>query len=153
MGQKDSLVWAGNSSFSVKSLYELTRLDSTVSNEAFDFIWRNVAPLRVQCFCWLIHLGKIKSSEFLLNIGVIQNVEDAICKFCFLQLESVDHLLLHCNLVWNLWMEILEWWGVQWATPKSVVDLLRWWKDWDLKNDKKMIWEVTPWQLCGQSGI
>lgn len=146
IGQNDKLVWAGSfsNSFSVKSLYEMARPQASIANAAFDLIWSNVAPYWVQCFCWLVHLRKIKSSEYLLKIGIIQNEEEAFCKFCSLQLESVDHLLLHCDPVWQLWAKILDWWGVRWATPKTLVDLFLWWKDWNMKNDKKVIREVIP---------
>lgn len=70
-GVSDKLIWEGNSSdfFSVKSLYELANPSTLIVNSAFGLIWRTVAPYRVQCFCWLVHLGRIKTLEFLFNLG------------------------------------------------------------------------------------
>lgn len=145
-GISDKLIWEGNNSksFSVKSLYELANHNALVVNSAFDLIWRNIAPHRVQRFGWLVHLGRIKSSEYLFRLGIIRNEEEACCKFCLSELETVDHLLLHCQPVWQLWSKIMYWWGVKWVSPKSVVDLFFWWKDWTMNKQKRLIWEAFP---------
>lgn len=74
----------------------------------FELIWKNAAPPHVQCFGWLAYLGKVKTSDLLLRIGVIHSEEDAICKFCDANIESLDHLLLQCKPVWDVWAAILE---------------------------------------------
>lgn len=79
-----------------------------------------------------------------MRIGIITNIEEAQCKFCPLHIESPDHLHLLCNPVWQVWSSILAWWGVQWVSPNTVVNLLLWWKCNKLNKDKKLIWEVIP---------
>lgn len=113
-------------------------------NTAFDLIWRCAAPYRVQCFVWLVHLGRIKTFDFLMRTGIITNPVEAQCKFCSLHVETPDHLLLLCNPVWHVWLNILAWWGIQWIPPNTVVNLLLWWKSSNLKKDRKLIWEVIP---------
>lgn len=141
VGSNDTLIWKANSSgvFSIKSMYELVNSQAILSNTAYDLIWRNVAPYRIQCFGWLVHLGKIKTSKYLLNIGIIQNVNEANCKFCGMHSESLDHLLLHCENAWNVWSHILLWWGIQ-----SMVELLLWWNSRSMKPKKKIIWDCIP---------
>lgn len=36
----------------------------------------------------------------------------------------MDHLLLHCAYVYNLWSLVLSMFGIQWVLPRRVVDLL-----------------------------
>ena len=46
------------------------------------------------------------------------------CYMCKKSGESVDHLLLHCEVAGELWAGILSRAGLSWAMLKSVVDLL-----------------------------
>ena len=46
------------------------------------------------------------------------------CYTCKPDGESVDHLLIHSSLARELWDTILVLFGVQWVTPRRVMDLL-----------------------------
>lgn len=142
-GGADQLTWAACNSNKYTSMYHLSKgLDS--SNIVFDFIWKNVAPHRVQCFGWLTQLGRVKTSLYLYNLGIIQNLEDVACKFCNLEHESLDHLLLHCQFVWELWSEVLSWWDIQWVVPQNVNALFIWWMNCKIKSSQKIIWNCIP---------
>lgn len=42
--------------------------------------------------------------------------------------ESVDHLLLHCYVVYALWSARLTRFGLSWVMPRRVFDLFAcWW--------------------------
>jgi len=76
--------------FEVKTLYQ-----ALVCHEAVSFpwkgIWRVKAPKRVAFFV----LGKILTHDNLRRHGIVV-VE--WCVMCKKYGESVDHLLLHCNV-------------------------------------------------------
>jgi hypothetical protein len=38
--------------------------------------------------------------------------------------ESIDHLLLHCEVACDLWSYILVLFGVEWVMPRTVLELL-----------------------------
>lgn len=63
----DTLIWKGDSSnvFSVKSMYGLSRVTTPNSNSAavFDLIWNNATPYRIQCFGWMVGIGRVKTAE------------------------------------------------------------------------------------------
>ncbi|KAI8564446.1 hypothetical protein RHMOL_Rhmol03G0182300 [Rhododendron molle] len=96
---------------------------------------------------WLAYLGRIKTAEFLLRIGIIQSDLDALCKFCNESPESIDHLLYFCQPVWDTWTNILSWWGMQWAPPATFASLLHWWKTGIVKPKHKIIWESIPFAV------
>jgi len=39
--------------------------------------------------------------------------------------EFVDHILLHCDVARVVWSYFYSLFGVEWAMPSSVLDLLR----------------------------
>ena len=67
------------------------------------------------------------------------------CCMCWSAGETVDHLLLHCNLVSHLWRFILRFFGIQWVLAEKVVDSLFRWRN---RFGKHMsgVWNLVP--LC-----
>ena len=130
--------------FSVKSIYEKAISSQSTTDETFELIWKNVAPPRVQCFGWLSYIGRVKTSEYLLSLGVIHSESEAMCTFCNRELESLDHLLLHCAPVWRCWADILRWVGVSWATPASIVSLFHWWNVGIWQPRYRVLWAPIP---------
>jgi hypothetical protein len=58
--------------------------------------------------------------------------------------ESVNHLLMHCSVARELWNLILILFGVQWAMPRDVVDLLTCWNGSLGKSKACKIWKMIP---------
>ncbi|KAG5539456.1 hypothetical protein RHGRI_019858 [Rhododendron griersonianum] len=149
----DHLVWVASKSkaFTVSSMYVLATCQETnadnYAKKAFHLIWNNVSPYRVQCFGWMAYLGKLKTGDFLLRIGIIYQHHHALCKFCGETIESIDHSLLFCTPVWNVWCKILKWWGIQWVTPNSVSDIINWWLSYRQKPKIKVIWDCIPFAV------
>jgi hypothetical protein len=56
--------------------------------------------------------------------------------------ESVDHLLLHCPLAWELWSMVLGLFGVHWEMPCRVLDL---WAGWRAVMAIIEIWFFGGW--------
>lgn len=137
VGVPDMLVWkATSSSYSVQSMYKMLlhrdAIPFTPDKKVLKLIWNNAAPYRIQCFGWMVQLGRIKTADFLLGLGIITEVENALCKF------------LLCHPAWFVWTEILNWWGVKWVTPHSISLLFQWWSSWTIKKKKKRIWDCIP---------
>jgi hypothetical protein len=50
------------------------------------------------------------------------------CGMCKKDEESIDHLLLHCECAKFLWNAFFTCFGLAWAMPQGVVNLLQcWW--------------------------
>lgn len=56
----------------------------------------------------------------------------------------MNHVMLHCHLIWRVWSEIVNWWNLSWCIPGSVEDLLQWWSGISQKAKVKEIWKVAP---------
>lgn len=68
------------------------------------------------------------------------------CYMCKKSGESVDHLLLHCEVAGELWAGILSRTGLTWAMPKSVMDLLACWNRSHSSVQLAAVWRMIP--LC-----
>lgn len=81
---------------------------------------------------------------FLQKIGVLQNTASTLCMFCKTVNESVDHVLVSCPFVWNVWAEMLNWWDVQGALPGSVEGIILWWDGEYFSRKERRIWQGVP---------
>ena len=64
-----------------------------------------------------------------------------MCKRCG---ESVDHLLLHCPITYEMWSMIFCLFGICWVMPQRVVDLLDCWTCNFRRHRNIVIWRFVP---------
>jgi hypothetical protein len=69
----------------------------------------------------LVVLGKILTLDNLRKMSVMV-VE--WCCMCNKSWESIDHLLIHCEVAKKLWSSILKMFAIDWVMPRRVRDLL-----------------------------
>jgi hypothetical protein len=74
---------------------------------------------RVAFFVWSVELGKILTHDNLRKRNVIVIEWYCLCKKSG---ESIDHLLLYCEIARDLWSYILILFGVEWVMPRTVLE-------------------------------
>jgi hypothetical protein len=121
-GEVDRAVWilSKRRNFEVKTYYKALACHKAVSFP-WKGIWRVKAPKRVAFFVWTAALRKILTHDNLRRRGIVV-VE--WCVMCKKHGESVDHLLLHCDVARVVWSFFYSLFGVEWVIPSSVLDLL-----------------------------
>jgi hypothetical protein len=145
-GEGDRLVWNPSKKglFEVNSFYvELCRKDGPSLPFPWKNIWRVKAPTRVAFFVWSAALGKILTHDNLRKRNVIVMEWCCLCKKSG---ESIDHLLLHCEVARALWSYVLNLFGVEWVMPHSVLELLISWGAAIGSRHAKEVWRLAP--LC-----
>ena len=45
------------------------------------------------------------------------------CPMCNSEVESVDHLFLHCRLSTQVWSSCMAWWDVSWCANKTFLGI------------------------------
>jgi len=73
------------------------------------------------------------------------------CVMCKKHGESIDHLLLHCDVARIVWSSFYRLFGVEWVMPSSVVDLLSAWGTLLGRGPVHCIWKQVP--LCVLWGL
>ncbi|KAL7163139.1 hypothetical protein ACSBR2_039272 [Camellia fascicularis] len=86
----------------------------------------------------------MKSAVFMQRIGVLNPGANILCVFCKTEVESQNHVLLHCSCIWKVWSGIVGWWGLCWVIPGSVQSLLDWWDGVKVKKIVMEIWKIVP---------
>jgi hypothetical protein len=69
-------------------------------------------------FVWSAALGKILTHDNLRKRNVV------VIEWCCMykkNRESIDHLLLYCEVARDLWSYILILFGVEWIMPRTVL--------------------------------
>ena len=56
----------------------------------------------------------------------------------------MEHILIHCPSIWVQWTELFSAFGVSWAYPLLVKDLLQSWLHFLVRKKAKSIWRATP---------
>lgn len=85
---------------------------TTEERKVLELRWHNEAPHIVHCFGWMVQLGRLKTADYLLRLGILHEDMDAGCIFCGVDLETMDHVPLHCPLV-CCGLKSFNWWGIQ----------------------------------------
>ena len=81
-------------------------------------------PPKVLFFVWTASLNRILTINNLTRRGwVLVNR----CRMCCAEVETVDHLLLHCSVASQLWALIFAIFGVTWVQGNSVASVLSSW--------------------------
>jgi hypothetical protein len=68
-------------------------------------------------------LRKILTLDNLRNMIVVY-----WCYMCKMSVESIDCLLLHCEVAIELWILIFHFFKVEWVMPRIVIELLAYWR-------------------------
>ena len=138
----DKLCWMStkNKGFKVSEYY--LSLFSTPDNLfPWKAVWCSKIPARVAFFSWTAALGKILTLDRLWNKGV------PVMDWCFMWKrsgESVNHLLLHCPIAFELWSMVWSLFGVIWVMPQSVANLFTSWQGPFGRQRNIDLWRAVP---------
>ncbi|GKC48249.1 LINE-1 reverse transcriptase isogeny [Tanacetum coccineum] len=111
------------------------------------FCWFKHIPPKVQCFQWLALLDAIPVKGVLLHRHVSMAPGEELCLWCNEHVESISHLLLHCQCTNEIWKSLFLWWGVEWVLPESFQLFVR---DWNEGMSPRL---SKGWKLIGPCTI
>lgn len=85
-------------------------------------VWTGLVPPRVEAFCWLAVAGKISTTD-VLRRGLMSDIISDTFRLCWKEMESIDHLFIHCGVASSIWRYFLNECGVSWCFPGSLAML------------------------------
>ena len=126
--------------FSVKSFYKALTPESN-SHFPWRKIWSHKAPPKASFFVWTASLDKILTTDNLRKRRII--IADWCC-MCKGEGESVNHLLLHCEVARTLWNEVFVRLAMVWVMPKTVEATLASWPSIRGRQPIRAMWKMIP---------
>ncbi|GAU39392.1 hypothetical protein TSUD_295470 [Trifolium subterraneum] len=124
VGVMDKWMWCPDPSigYSVRSAYHLlTHLIPVTLAAHNDVIWNKVVPLKLSLFAWRLLNNRLPSKENLNRRGM--HLEDSeLCLGGCGVAETIDHLVVGCDMSSSLWIKILNWLGIFGPLPNVVTD-------------------------------
>ncbi|XP_071704497.1 uncharacterized protein [Rutidosis leptorrhynchoides] len=109
---------------------------------------RNKAiPLKFEIFVWRARKKRIPVRIELVKRGI--DLDSTLCPCCLNETQTVDHILLQCHKVVELWNLVLNWWNLSYTITLSLEQIF------DNhsfivapKSNGKIIWQSLKWVTC-----
>ena len=106
-----------------------------------------VCPSRTCFFAWEAIWEIFLTIDMLMKRGWSMVNRFSLCKDSD---ESVDHILIHCGRIRELWTLLLSSFGLVWVFLASVRNLLLEWKVKGLGKKRRVVWD---WRLFVFFGV
>jgi len=122
--ETDAWLWRPNTKvgYTVCAVYQmLMRQEIQVHDVASDAPWNKNVPLKVSICAWRLFRNIWPIKDNLVRRGVISN-DNQLCVSGCGQQETIDHLIIHCNIFGDLWKLIKSWISVYLVDPLQVTD-------------------------------
>lgn len=88
-------------------------------------IWKLKIPSKVTMFAWLVVRGSILTMDNLRHQNMIMV---NTCPMCLCVEESIDHLLLGCEVAREMLFAFLNLFGCHWVLPNRLFELFLAWR-------------------------
>jgi hypothetical protein len=133
-----------NGVFNVRSYYTAIRGTNDVPF-SWKSIWCVIAPKRVSFFVWTTAWEKILTCGNLIKRGF---TIVGWCCTCQCNGDTVDYLLIHCDVFISYVDFFFESIWDQWVLPERVMDLLFGWRNWFAKHSSNIGNLVPSCLIC-----
>ncbi|XP_057734391.1 uncharacterized protein LOC130949772 [Arachis stenosperma] len=123
--REDRVVWKFDKTgiFSINSFVQVMQ-EAAPPREitSYNFtsaIWRGFVPPRIELFSWFVLIERVNTKERLCKLGVLGQL-DNMCTLCCKSIESVFHLFVGCEFIWQVWGAWLFALGRVWTIPGTL---------------------------------
>lgn len=112
-------------------------------------VWKPKIPTKNAFLLWEVWWNRIPTINNLLRRGLVL---PSWCCLCRDDVESADHLFLHCPWSKPIWDYFIRSMGIYWVQPELMRELLLCWPNQSSENRKiqlREIWLMVPTAICG----
>jgi len=99
--------------------HALTSQDPPVLHISENLLWHAQVPLKVSILAWRLLRDRLSTKGNLLGRGIITDVNSSCLAGCG-QVETAQHLFLHCDISSSLWRQVQYWIGVSGVDHQSI---------------------------------
>nr|GEW06908.1 RNA-directed DNA polymerase, eukaryota [Tanacetum cinerariifolium] len=149
--QRDRWIWTGDGDgiYSVNCGWKLID-KGTLCLDTYATRWLKEMPTKVNIFIWRMLLNKIPTRMNLMTRGI--TVKSNQCGICDEGDETINHLMLHCDLARDLWALVGLWWTLDLPFVLTIRELMSWVDHTRLHILANKVLHVvvgtTAWSIC-----
>ncbi|XP_071713556.1 uncharacterized protein [Rutidosis leptorrhynchoides] len=113
-------------------------------------VWNNRVPSKVAIFHWLACKKSIPVRDILIRRHILSHSHSPLCGWCNPEVETIEHLLLHCSWSHKVWSALFQWWNLRWVMPNSILNFSAdWYHDMGIGDKKfwRLIGPATLWAI------
>ncbi|XP_050233131.1 uncharacterized protein LOC126681627 [Mercurialis annua] len=146
----DKINWSkARGIYTANSFCNLFRQGSAEGNSTFSLAWSSVSPPKIMFFISLALHRRVSSLSLLHSRNIV--AADAIhCSLCN-QVETQEHILIHCDFATSVWNRIISKVGLSLVLLYYLQDFLQQWRTLIPSRGKLKLWhspwDVTIWEL------
>lgn len=157
---KDVWEWTleGSRSFSSQSTYgwlqqigQSSDWRGEVDTSIFQQFWKTKAPPKVLAFSWKVLRGRVPTRQNLLRRLVLGMSQDLSCALCEEEMESLNHLFVHCRSVLRVWSKVYQWLGLDVVILPDIVELYLLHKGMFVGRKRRkrglLVWHNVVWSI------
>lgn len=141
---QDRLEWLGQGQgrFSVRGAYrKFNPYNNQIDNWPWKLIWKVKILYKVSCFTWLLAKQAVLTQENLMKRGFQLSPRCFLCKE---EVETVNHLFLHCRTRNQIWRTFTGMKGLNWVMPRKIEQALKIWSSYANIVFYKDRWKMIP---------
>ncbi|XP_071712948.1 uncharacterized protein [Rutidosis leptorrhynchoides] len=134
----------------IKMLQSLKELHIAMGPHLVIGVGQGLLVVGVMLFHWLVLRNSIPVKDVLAKRCILPASQSTLCVWCMVEVETIDHLLLHCKWSTCIWKDLFRWWSIRWVIPRTVSDFsYDWYFGMGVKASKfwKMIGPATIWAI------
>ena len=144
--------------FWVKSSYNvllerlvLTEESNMVEEAIFKVLWKSATPSKVIAFSFALLLDRIPTRSNLLMRNVLPSGGPVTCVWCNVEVETSNHVFLHCEAVKVVWIKICLWLELSFISLSNLFSHIEGWRNGGNSNKLKrvylLIWNAVIWSI------
>ncbi|XP_071728178.1 uncharacterized protein [Rutidosis leptorrhynchoides] len=119
----------------------LSPLDSAICTDRINFL-----PKKIGLLIWRVKQNRIPVRVELDKRGV--DLDSVICPVCDGDLETVEHIFIHCQFAKDLWLRVFRWWNLNRLPYANMGELFQGCSDPNNPNKSSKLWKAIEW-VCG----
>ncbi|PWA68102.1 reverse transcriptase zinc-binding domain-containing protein [Artemisia annua] len=99
-------------------------IEGNLCSDTYATRWLKELPAKVNIFIWRMLLNKLLTRMNLMSRGI--TVQSNQCGICDTGDETINHLMLHCDIARDVWALVGRWWNLDFPFVLSIREQLSW---------------------------
>ncbi|GKB03316.1 RNA-directed DNA polymerase, eukaryota, reverse transcriptase zinc-binding domain protein [Tanacetum coccineum] len=84
--------------------------------------WNIAIPLKININTWRVLNGRLETRSNLDHRGI--DLDSVRCPLCDDDIETEEHLFIHCKVAKEIWLDVLKWWRIPNVSFVTLHDLI-----------------------------